>query len=85
MLGRELGGRVGSNPTTMCNLMIILWGCRKKDLQGISNPSHAGSSPVSPTNSIFRNMVYMAVASVSKTEEVGSNPAVPANFNRTLV
>ena len=47
--GREFGGRVGSNPTTMCNLMIILWGCRKKDLQGISNPSHAGSSPVSPT------------------------------------
>lgn len=24
------------------------WGCRKKDLQGISNPSYAGSSPVSP-------------------------------------
>ena len=27
-----------------------------------------------------RNMVYMAVASVSKTEEVGSNPVVPAKF-----
>lgn len=26
----------------------------------------------------------MAVASVSKTEEVGSNPAVPANFNLKL-
>ena len=25
-------------------------------------------------------MVYMAVASVSKTEEVGSNPVVPAKF-----